>query len=503
MADQKVSNLPALNGADVDSADLLYIIDSSAGTAGSKKITIGQYQLAPVSGGTANGVTYLNGSKVQTSGSALTFDGTNLGIGTSSPGAKLNIATGNTGTTIRSTPAIIIQSNATNSDTNLRFSDGVTYASEVGQQNGGLYFTTSGLERARLDSSGNLGLGVTPSAWNSDYKPMQLGINGSVYGRVATLSNVGISANAFRNSGGSWQYISTSQASRYDQDGSNHYWYTAPSGTAGNAITFTQAMTLDASGNLGIGTTSPAQRLDVRGAENGVHARFGSVSNRGLEISTQIVSGTTDAGCVLNARGAAAGTLIFQTESTERARITSGGDLLVGSASQVSAERLLVSKTGSDATIRVSNNTTGDAVLILAAEGLDSGNLWFERSTSRLYARNSGSGGVYLASNATSWTAVSDERLKTALTPIADAATKVSSLRAVTGRYKTDADDVSRSFLIAQDVQAVFPEAVNADDPDELGLSYTDMVPLLVAAIKEQQTIITDLRARVAALEAK
>jgi len=524
MADQKVSNLPALNGADVDSADLLYIIDSSAGTAGSKKITIGQYQLAPVSGGTANGVTYLNGSKVQTSGSALTFDGTNLGIGTISPGAKLDVTDGITAGQItswftkgNSDPAFRLGfSNGSGSAVNteqaaLVFAyTGVDVLAKIGFLRGstsdsnGITFNIGGTgastERMRLDASGNLGLGVTPSAWSGG-PAIQVGGSSSA-ALFSDTNNTNLTTNAYYN--GSWRYQTSSVAASSFQSSSGAFrWYTAPSGTAGNAITFTQAMTLDASGNLGIGTTSPAQRLDVRGAENGVHARFGSVSNRGLEISTQIVSGTTDAGCVLNARGAAAGTLIFQTESTERARITSGGDLLVGSASQVSAERLLVSKTGSDATIRVSNNTTGDAVLILAAEGLDSGNLWFERSTSRLYARNSGSGGVYLASNATSWTAVSDERLKTALTPIADAATKVSSLRAVTGRYKTDADDVSRSFLIAQDVQAVFPEAVNADDPDELGLSYTDMVPLLVAAIKEQQTIITDLRARVAALEAK
>ena len=80
MADQKVSDLPALNGANVDPADLLYIVDSSAGTAGSKKITIGQFQIAPVSGGTANAVLYLDASKVQASGANLTFDGTQLGV---------------------------------------------------------------------------------------------------------------------------------------------------------------------------------------------------------------------------------------------------------------------------------------------------------------------------------------------------------------------------------------------------------------------------------------
>mgnify|MGYP007100045557 CR=1 FL=1 len=106
--------------------------------------------------------------------------------------------------------------------------------------------------------------------------------------------------------------------------------------------------------------------------------------------------------------------------------------------------------------------------------------------------------GVYITNGQTSWTANSDERIKTALKPIENAASKVSTLRAVTGRYTSDAESVSRAFLIAQDVQAVLPEAVDvpAKKSDPLGLRYTDVVPLLVAAIKE-------LTARVAELEAK
>lgn len=95
MADQKVSDLPAINGADVDAADLLYIVDSSAGVAGSKKITVGQQQLIPYAGGTANGVVYLDGSKVQTTSSALTFDGTSLAM-TGTPTAPTAAAGTNT-----------------------------------------------------------------------------------------------------------------------------------------------------------------------------------------------------------------------------------------------------------------------------------------------------------------------------------------------------------------------------------------------------------------------
>jgi flagellin-like hook-associated protein FlgL len=101
------------------------------------------------------------------------------------------------------------------------------------------------------------------------------------------------------------------------------------------------------------------------------------------------------------------------------------------------------------------------------------------------------SGGVNLTSGATSWASASDERLKDIIEPITDAATKVSTLRAVIGKYKTDAEGTRRSFLIAQDVQAVLPEAVSEgretkdDDTAYLQVAYTDVIPLLVAAIKE------------------
>jgi hypothetical protein len=93
--------------------------------------------------------------------------------------------------------------------------------------------------------------------------------------------------------------------------------------------------------------------------------------------------------------------------------------------------------------------------------------------------------GVYIVPAATAWTATSDERLKDIIEPITDAVSKVSTLRAVIGKFKTDSEETRRSFLIAQDVQAVFPEAVEASDPDKLGVQYTDMIPLMVAAIKE------------------
>ena len=115
-------------------------------------------------------------------------------------------------------------------------------------------------------------------------------------------------------------------------------------------------------------------------------------------------------------------------------------------------------------------------------------------------------GGVYLnGASATAWTAASDERLKENLEPITDAVNKVSTLRAVIGNYTWDEEKVRRPFLIAQDLQKVLPEAVTSSPSnelgEELGVAYTDVIPLLVAAIKELKADLDATKAELAALK--
>ena len=106
-----------------------------------------------------------------------------------------------------------------------------------------------------LNSTG-LGIGVTPSAWWSSTKALQFGLGGSISGRTDTGARSYFASNAFLNSSPAWTYVTTNFATRYEQNDGTHQWFTAPSGTAGNAITFTQAMTLDAVSNLHVGTTA-------------------------------------------------------------------------------------------------------------------------------------------------------------------------------------------------------------------------------------------------------
>jgi hypothetical protein len=156
---------------------------------------------------------------------------------------------------------------------------------------------------------------------------------------------------------------------------------------------------------------------------------------------------------------------------------------------------------------RITSYTSANCHLATRNTAAASGRFWRYEvdSGNTIYIINQDSNGVYISNGGTSWTGLSDERLKTDLTPINDAINKVLTLRAVTGRFKTDEENVSRSFLIAQDVQAVLPEAVDVRDDEQgtLGIRYTETIPLLVAAIKEQQAIITEQANAITALEAR
>jgi hypothetical protein len=262
-----------------------------------------------------------------------------------------------------------------------------------------------------------------------------------------------------------------------------------------NSILVDGAINTDASGNVGIGTASPSSRIDARGSNNSTNYRFGdSTGANALNIYNNTTSGVVDLGTSASAMG-------FSNAGSERMRIDSSGRLLVGLGSSVNAGgRLQVS----------------DGVLVTYFTGNDivfgrNATSYIENSagTSSTIAVVSRTNGVILNNGATSWSSFSDARLKDVIEPISNALAKVAYINPVIGKYKTDSEGTRRSFLIAQDVQQALPEAVSeqvnekADGETYLTVAYTDVIPLLVAAIQEQQAIITDLKARIETLEAK
>jgi hypothetical protein len=173
-------------------------------------------------------------------------------------------------------------------------------------------------------------------------------------------------------------------------------------------------------------------------------------------------------------------------------RIDTSGNVLVGATSTYGQGNLQVQSSFGVMSLR---NTAATA-----------GNYWRigpDGSGNNLVVYNHNGTGVYIANGGTSWTSSSDETLKENLKPITNAIDKITTLRAVIGNFIADEEKTKHPFLIAQDVQKILPEAVSVSTEGTLGLSYADTIPLLVAAIQEQQTIINDLKARIETLEAK
>jgi hypothetical protein len=356
-------------------------------------------------------------------------------------------------------------------------------------------------EKMRLDSSGNLGLGVTPSAWGASIRSLDLGL-GSALTNANSTSDTWLSSNAYYTT--QWLYKNNAAASYYRQANAAHYWYTAPSGTAGNAITFTQAMTLDASGNLLVGTTSNPSSPKFR--VNGIAAFGGANTN----IYQGELSSTATYIQSLTIAGAAADLVFYNT--SERARIDSSGNLLVGTTSgsysqvlKVNANNYAFGITNNSATnpyglyLYHANVTggTGQAFLVCADTG-----------SNRLVV--AGNGNVTNINN--SYGAISDLKLKENITDATPKLDKLMQVRVVNYNLKTEPAK-KQLGVIAQELEQVFPglveESVDKDqDNNALGtttksVKYSVFVPMLIKAIQEQQALITKLTDRITALEAR
>ena len=274
-----------------------------------------------------------------------------------------------------------------------------------------------------IDTSQNVGVGVTPSAWLSNRRALEIGGGASaVLALNGTAAVAEIFTNSYRNAAGTYIYAQNGYAGYMNynnQAGGGWAWSLAPSGSAGGTATFTQAMTLDASGNLLVGQTSQSQ---------------------------------TTVGASLAQSGVFVTAMAASTNATNTFQIYSTG---------AGAFRFYVDLGGT------------------------------------------------IHATATSIAAISDATLKTNIKDLETGLTEVLALKPRRFDW-INGDATNVAGFIAQEVEQVLPELVieslySKDENDnkvtKKNLKMGDILPTLVKAIQEQQALITQLQADVAALK--
>ena len=428
--------------------------------------------------------------------------------------------------------------------------NGVVYASSTSA-----LATGSGLQ---FDGT-NLGLGVTPSAWStSGYPALQLKSGGSFWSTSA--NGTVYSQNTYFN-GTNQIYLTTNPATYYQQYNGTHIWQYALSGTAGNTASFTQAMTLDNSGNLILaGTTASSWTsngsltLGGSGGSYGVTI-YNGTNTGGLYFASSLSGGGRHAGSITyngtsnamlfetNANGTVAtldtngnlglgvtptarldvlSTYSSDTASQQRFRDNTGVSLNFGGTGSGSKFLQAQDSGGASTYYNILLNPYGGSLLVgatsVSSTALNNGgcvvapnymqiSVGASSGTAMYFYTKGGSavvgaGSITVSGSTALFVGTSDERLKTdnGLTQTS----RIKDVKIHNFTWKTD--NTNSIGVFAQELYAVIPEAVKvgSDEVDEngnfkefWGVDYSKLMPDLIVEIQQLRTLVTALQAKV------
>jgi hypothetical protein len=266
-----------------------------------------------------------------------------------------------------------------------------------------------------------------------------------------------------------------------------------------------EAMRINSSGNVGIGTSSPSSRIHVRSDANAL-TFIGQIQNRNGGASTggaiAFINSTSDLsdnrysyiGAITTGSGQNGNNLVFATNpnagsATERMRIDSSGNVLMGSTSTSYSYQTNSFRWLPGVAVLCSRNTTGDVNQIA------------------FFNPNGAIGSINTSGTSTTYNTSSDYRLKEDVSPMTGALDKVALLKPVTYTWKADGSD-GQGF-IAHELAEVVPDAVTGEKdavdkdgkPVYQGVDTSFLVATLTKAIQEQQALIENLTTRLTALE--
>ena len=442
---------------------------------------------------------------------------TGLGIGTSSPVSKLHVAgtftiTG-AGQSMDNGQAI----NMKNTSGTLRQAmvvDGSNNLALGGTVDGGiLFYTSAGNERARITAAGDFGIGTSSPQDTLD-------ITRAAGTAAIRIASQGPGSLTWRLAS---QLVGVANAGFVIRDETNGV----------------NRLAIDGAGNVGIGTSSPDSKLTV---VDGTNSIVDALTTGGARTRMSSNASTGFSGTTTNHP------FVFVTNATERARIDSSGNFGIGNASAVGklevyqnnnsgiptiyarqdgtapiqtwnvaggTERARITS-GGDLLVGTTNNNIGGTTTnginatasgILRAGATDNASLLLNRinsdGTIAFFQRQGTTvGTISVTGSATAYNTSSDYRLKNTIAPMTGALAKVALLKPCT--YKWNADGSDGEGFIAHELAEVVPQcvtgqkdAVDAEGkPQYQGIDTSFLVATLTAAIQEQQAIINSLKAR-------
>jgi len=475
--------------------------------------------------------------------SAVTTTG-NVGIGTSSPNSAADLH-------VADTSDARIWLEATSGDTMELYAG--TNVSLFNRSNNALTFGTNNAERMRIDSSGRVGIGIT----SPTEKFTVVNSSSGIVGRFTNNTNQTLDLGVISGSG----------------TAGGVYYNSANAGYHAFQVGGTEYMRIDSSGNVGIGTTSPSDRLVVQkdssniepilvikndnttddngvsidfagkdtGSNNITYGRIATkYTNHATEKSHMIFSHRNDSGAFdewmrvthdgnvgigtaspdnpLEVVGADSGIKIssassnrphlrFECGSDEKLRLSANGAYgAIGDGSD--ANRYMILKDGKVGIndeptdlFYITGNATSTAMGIKIGTNGYNG-IEFDNATGSLVGR------ITINSGTTAYVTSSDYRLKENVTDMTGATTRLKQLKPKRFNWIADNTNTLIDGFLAHEVSSIVPEAVagekdavhpdghhEAGEIDPQGIDHSKLVPLLVKTIQELEARITALEA--------
>jgi len=297
----------------------------------------------------------------------------NVGIGTTSPSYLLHVSA--------SSPIIASQDTDGTNQIGRFFQSGADLVlnSRNNTSRGSFSFDSSNgtdtVTRLKIDASGNVGINATPKAWGSSWR--SLTINSTARTSIADTSGSATFNYNIYNDGTNNRYIDSTGAGRYRINGNTHSWDIFASGTAGDVATFTTPMTINGSGNVGIGTTSPDATLDAVGSINVAGQFTSTATSKSNGTYTLMVDSSAHTSNL-----STAGAMSVDVNSGRAFTITGQGNVGIGTTSP--AYLLSIEQSSPTLQLKTTNTSGTNTILFSDSESNFVGNIKYDHSDNSL-----------------------------------------------------------------------------------------------------------------------